>query len=106
MASRDPERERQWQALLTQWQQSEQTISAFCRQRHLSQPAFGYWQRKLVFGRGSKPQSLTATFVPMALVTEPCVEVVLPTGLILKVPLTAGEEHITRWLAGARAASC
>jgi hypothetical protein len=41
MASRDPERERRWRALLTQWHQSDQTISAFCEQRHLSKPMYG-----------------------------------------------------------------
>ena len=106
MASRNQVREQRWHSVLTQWHQSEQTISAFCQQRHLSKPVFCYWQRKLGFGRQSKPRSQVATFVPMTLVTEPQVEIVLPTGITLKLPLTAGEEHITRWLAGARAASC
>lgn len=106
MSKHDPERERHWQDVLTQWHQSQQTISAFCKQRHLSQPAFGYWQRKLGFGRQMKPRSPATTFVPMTLVADPRVEVVLPTGVILRVPLTAGEDHITRWLAGARASSC
>src|SRR5262245_37438169 len=106
MASRDPERERRWQALLTQWHQSGQTIAAFCTQRHLSTPTFGYWQRKLGFGRRVKPRSPAATFVPMTLVAEPRVEVELPTGVTLKVPLNAGEDQITRWLKAARAASC
>jgi hypothetical protein len=106
MASRDPEQEKQWHALLTQWHQSEQTISAFCNQRHLSKPTFCYWQRKLGFGRRATRESTVATFVPMALVAEPRVEVVLPTGVILMLPLTAGEEQITRWLAAARAVSC
>ena len=47
MSRHDPERERHWHTVLTQWHQSEQTISAFCKQRHLSKPTFGYWQRKL-----------------------------------------------------------
>ena len=41
MASRDPERH--WQSVLTQWHQSEQTISEVCKQRNLSKPTFGYW---------------------------------------------------------------
>jgi hypothetical protein len=49
MASRDPEREKHWHAVFTQWQQSEQTIFAFCNQRHLSKPMFCYWPRKLGF---------------------------------------------------------
>jgi|SRR5579864_3858525 len=105
MASRDPEREKQWQALLTQWQQSEQSISAFCNRRHLSEPTFYYWRRKLGFGRrATRPAA--ATFVPMTLVAEPWVEVVLPPGVALKLPLTAAEEQITRWLTAARASSC
>jgi hypothetical protein len=106
MASRDPEREKHWLVVLTQRQQSEQTIAAFCNQRHLSKPMLCYWQRKLGFGRRSRRQSQTTTFVPMTLVAEPLVEVVLLTGVTLKLPLTAGEEQITRWLAAARAASC
>ena len=106
MASRDPERATQWHAVLTQWQQSEQTIAAFCNQRHLSKPTFCYWQRKLGFGRRAARQSLAATFVPMAVVAEPRVAVVLPTGVTLLLPLTATEGQITRWLAAARAASC
>jgi hypothetical protein len=106
MASRDPEREKQWHALLTQWQQSEQTISAFCNQRHLSKSTFCYWQHKLGFGRRAPRQSPAATFVPMTLVAEPLVEIVMPTGLTLKLPLTAAEEQITRWLTAARAAAC
>jgi hypothetical protein len=42
MASRDPDRERHWRSVLTQWHQSDQTIAAFCQQRHLSKPAFGH----------------------------------------------------------------
>jgi hypothetical protein len=106
MASRDPEREKHWQTVLTLWQQSEQTIAAFCKQRHLSQPTFCYWKQKLGFGRRSPRPSPAATFVPVTLVAEPRGEIVLPTGVTLKLPLTADEQQLTRWLAAARAASC
>jgi len=42
----------------------------------------------------------------MTLVAESHVEVVLPAGIILKLPLTTGEEQIARWLAAARAVWC
>ena len=106
MASRDPDRERHWRSVLTQWHQSDQTIAAFCKQRDLSKPTFTYWQRKLGFGRRSKPRSPAASFVPMTLVAEPQVEVMLPAGVILKLPLTIGQEQITRWLTAARAVLC
>ena len=106
MASRDPDREKHWQSVLTQWQQSGQTIAAFCKQRHLSKPTFGYWKQKLGLGRPATRPLPAATFVPMTLVAEPRVEVVLLAGVTLKLPLTADEEQISRWLAAARAASC
>jgi hypothetical protein len=49
MASRDPRHERHWHAVLTQWHRPDQTVSAFCPQRHLIKPAFGYCQRKFGF---------------------------------------------------------
>ena len=42
----------------------------------------------------------------MPIVAESLVEVVLPAGVVLKLPLTTSEEQITRWLAAARAVSC
>jgi hypothetical protein len=77
MASRDPDREKHWQSVLAQWQQSGQTITAFCKQRHLSKPTFGYWKQKLGLGRPATRPLPAATFVPMTLVAEPRVEVVL-----------------------------
>ena len=106
MASRDLELGKQWHALLTQWHQSEQSISAFCKQRHLSQPTFYYWRRKLGFGRRTERPTPPKKFVPMTLIAEPLVEVVLPTGMTIKLPLTAAAEQIIRWLAATRAASC
>ena len=33
MASRDPQREQHWRSLLGEWQQSGQTVYAFCKHR-------------------------------------------------------------------------
>lgn len=106
MASRDPQQERRWRAVLTQWHQSDQTISAFCQQRHLSKPAFGYWQRKLGFGRRTGPRSPAATFVPMSLVAEPTAEIVLLSGIVVRLPLSAAAESATRIIVAVEAASC
>jgi len=105
MASRNPERQRQWQSLLTKWHQSDQTIAAFCKQRNLGKPTFGYWQRKIGFGRRSKPRYPAAVFVPITLVTEAFVEMTLLGGMVLKVPLSASAEQIARWLTAARTAT-
>ena len=91
MASRDPQREQHWRALLGEWQESGRTIYAFCKQRDLQKTPFYYWQRKLGFARTgstpSSPSSRSTTFVPLTLVAEPMAEAVLPTGVLLKLLL-------------------
>jgi hypothetical protein len=43
----DPERERQWQAVVEQWQQSGQSVRDFCRAQRLKESAFYFWKREL-----------------------------------------------------------
>ena len=111
MASRDPQREQHWRALLGEWQESGRTIYAICKHRDLQKPTFYYWQRKLGFARtGSTPSCpsvpSTTTFVPLTLVAEPMAEIVLPAGPVLKLPLASDVESIQRWLTAVRASSC
>ena len=112
MASRDPQREQHWRALLGEWQESGRTIYAFCKHRDLQKTTFYYWQRKLGFARTDSPSPLTpppstpTTFVPLTLVAEPMAEIVLPAGPVLKLPLASDVESIPRWLAAVRASSC
>jgi hypothetical protein len=106
MATRDPQREQHWRALLGEWQQSGLSIYAFCKQRGLRKTNFYYWQRKLGFSRSaSSAPPPVAAFVPMTLVAEPMVEIAC-AGMVLKLPLAASAECIARWLAATRAASC
>lgn len=104
MASRDPQREQYWRSLLGEWQQSGQTVYAFCKHRDLQKTTFYYWQRKLGFV-ASKVALAPPAFVPLTVSGEPLVEVVLGP-VTLKLPLAASAEQIGRWLAAARIASC
>ena len=106
MSTHNPERVQTWREWIATWERSGQTIHAFCRDRKLTRSNFDRWRRILSAGPGASKPSPAATFVPVTLVADPRVEIVLTTGVSLKVPPTAGEEAITRWLAAARAASC
>lgn len=106
MRQRDPERVRVWRELIGTWKQSGQTINAFCRDRKLTRSNFDRWRRILAAEpRGGKPPP-SPTFVPLRVVAEPMAEVVLLSGLVVRFPLGAAPEAVTRLVAAVGAASC
>jgi hypothetical protein len=71
--------------LLDAWKRSGQTVNAFCRARKLTRSDLDRWRRILaVEAAKSKPFS----FVPIQVVAEPMTEVVLPSGIVVRLPLT------------------
>ncbi|USF88401.1 IS66 family insertion sequence element accessory protein TnpA [Candidatus Endoriftia persephone] len=75
-----------WQQHVAAWQDSGLTQRAYCAQRWLSYPSFGYWARKL--RRTDKPmvQPRAKGFVPVTL-AAPVVSglsLVLPDGLEIR----------------------
>ena len=97
MASRDPAREQHWRTLLSEWQQSKLTVSAFCKQRNLQKTTFYYWQRKLGVVRRPSSRSEPSAFVPVTLVAEPMAEM-SAGGVVIRMPLAASREQIAVWL--------
>ena len=103
MRRRSPERVRVWRDLLDAWQRSGQTVNAFCRDRKLTRSNFDRWRRILAAMRAeSKPPS----FVPVRVVADPTAEVVLPSGVVVRLPLTSPPDVVTRLVAAVGAASC
>jgi len=100
MAIRDPQREQFWRSLLSEWEQSGQTVYAFCKHRDLQKTTFYYWQRKLGFV-ASKVASAPPAFVSLTITGEPMAEITFGS-LTLKLPLAASSEQIGRWLAAVR----
>lgn len=85
MASRDPERERQWREWLTEWHRSKLSVYAFCNARNLQKTTF-YWHKNHAYLRAASPP---ATFVQMMLVPEPMVE-------IRKCPVNVARDIVNR----------
>jgi hypothetical protein len=103
MRRRSPERVRVWRDLLDAWKRSGQTANAFCRDRKLTRSNFDRWRRILAV-ESAKPKP--SSFVPLQVVAEPMAEVVLPSGILVRLPLATSPEAVTRLVAAVGAASC
>jgi hypothetical protein len=111
MSKRDPTKVMAWRATIDAWKQSGQTINAFCRDRKLTRSNFDRWRRILahdpnVSSRGEPLSSSSAAFMGLRIVAEPLVEVVLLSGIVVRLPLSAAPEAVTRLVAAVGAAAC
>jgi len=111
MSEHYPEKVRTWRALIETWKQSGQTINAFCRNRKLTRSNFDRWRRILTCDpsespRGKSSEAPSSAFVPVRIVAEPLAEVVLGSGIVLRLPVSTTAEAVTRLVAAVRAAAC
>jgi transposase-like protein len=95
---RNSKREQFWREMVAAWQKSGQSIRGFCLARGLSEASFFGWRRTLAERDGPRssgrlPETEAAqratvppTLVPVRVVPSAIVEVVLPTGLVVRVP--------------------
>lgn len=79
----------QWQTHVEAWRASGLSQSAYCREHGLSLASFGYWRRRLA-GDTVGPQTGVLPIRVAAPVTAGSqVQVRLPNGLVLGLPLPA-----------------
>jgi hypothetical protein len=105
MRRRSPERVRVWQDMLDAWKRSGQTVNAFCRDRKLTRSNFDRWRRILASGL-IKSKAPSPRFFPLRIVADSMAEVVLPSGVVIRLPLTSASDAVTRLVAAVRAAAC
>jgi len=106
MSAHRPEKVQVWRALVDTWKRSGQTINAFCRARKLTRSNFDRWRRILAAESIKSAPSPPPAFVPVRVVAEPMAEVVLRSGVVVRLPLGAAADAVTRFVTAVGAASC
>jgi transposase len=106
MSRHRPGKIRAWRATIDAWKQSGHSVNAFCRARHLTRSNFDRWRRILAAEPSGSQPSPAPAFVPFRIVADPVVEVVLLSGVVVRLPLGAAPEAVTRVVAAVGAASC
>ncbi len=101
---RDREREHFWREAVAEHKRSGLSVRAFCVDRGLSEPSFYGWRRDLARRDRSIPRA--ATFVPVQVVSDSIVEVVLPSGVVVRVPSATDATTVARLVAALGSAPC
>ena len=102
---RSPERERFWREAVAGHEKSGLSVRAFCVERELSEPSFYAWRRELA-QRGRAPRTPAPAFVPVQVVADSLVEVVLPSGVVVRVPPATDATTVARLVAALGSPSC
>jgi hypothetical protein len=99
---RNQAREQFWRDTIAAWRQSGQSVRTFCAARGLSEATFFARRREFL---ARKPSGSTASqppapsFVPVKIIPEPTIEIVLPGGLVVRVPAAADPAVVARLVA-------
>jgi hypothetical protein len=102
---RDPHLESRWRDRLARWKRSGQTVRAFCLAQGLNENNFYAWRRELA-ARDRQAAAPPATFVPLRVAAPAVLEVVLTTGVIIRVPTGADLATVARLVAALGAQPC
>ena len=106
---RRADREQFWRDTIAGWKASGQSVRAFCIARRISEATFFARRRELA--GPERPSQTTAparspSFAPLRVIPDPSAEVVLPSGLVVRVPIGADPEAVARLVTALGAAPC
>ena len=114
MSVPDPRIVERWRTTFAMWRSSGLSVAAFCRSRNLNLSSFYRWRKILddldrpaATRTRSQPDSLPPqSFVPGRVIPDAVVEVILPSGLQLRVPLSADAPQLARLVRALGAPPC
>lgn len=101
-----PKKVRAWRVTINAWKRSGETVNAFCRARQITRSNFDRWQRILAAESIKSSQSPLTAFVPVRVVVVPVAEVVLRSGVNVRVPLGAAADAVTGLVTAVGEALC
>lgn len=93
-----------WRPIIADWRNSGLSVTAFCRSRNVNKAGFHRW-RNILEQLDRSPTTTPPTptepksppsFVPLRVIPDCHVEIGLPSGLQLRVPLSADAQQLAR----------
>jgi transposase-like protein len=94
-----------WRDLIDRWKTSDQSVAAFCAAHHVSQATFYSWRKRLA-ARARRTTRPAPAFAPLRVVPDPTAEVILPNGLIIRVPAATDPVAIAQLVAALGGSPC
>jgi hypothetical protein len=92
---------------VAEWEESGESVRVFCSRRGLQEPSFYGWRKTLRERDGQRSTAQRRpTLVPLRVVPDAVVEVVLPMGLVVRVPATIEASVVATLVAALKAATC
>ena len=107
---RRADREQFWRDTISAWKESGQTVTAFCAARGLGASTF-FAKRRELPQRDQSPTAPTPTnqgpsFAAVRVIPDPTVEIVVPGGLVVRVPVGADAAAVALLVLALRGAPC
>lgn len=103
---RNPKREQYWREAVVGQRRSGQSVRAYCQAHGLNPSNFYAWRRDLQQREGARAARPTAGFVPVQVVSEAIIEVVLPSGVMVRAPSSSEPAALARLVAALGSGSC
>jgi hypothetical protein len=94
-----------WRDLIDRWKASGQSIATFCAAHRVSQATFYAWRKRLAARARSTPRTAPA-FAAVRVVPDAAAEVILPTGLVVRVPIGTDPVVVARLIAAIGGGAC
>jgi hypothetical protein len=110
--SRNPMLEQRWRRLLSRWERSARSVRDFCADHAISEASFYAWRRELAVRDRERAATApaaprpTPALIPVRVVATTPLEVVLPGGLVVRVPGGADPAAVAQLVAALRASPC
>ena len=104
--------------IVADWRSSGLGVAAFCRSRHVNKSGFHRWRNVLnqidrpdttpapLPNPAPSPTPSSPSFVPLRVIPDVVVEMLLPSGLQLRVPLSADVRQLARLVLALGAPPC
>ena len=107
---RHPDREQFWRDTITAWKASRQSVRAFCTARGVAEATF-FARRRELANRVPSPRPAAThgpspTFAAVRVIPDPTIEIVLPGGLLVRVPAGADPTVVAHLVAALGGRPC